>query len=88
MIKKKTMKGLNLIHDKLGKNKDWELKKLDELLKKIVNNSELNPGDVFWPLRVALSGLDKSPSPAELLWILEKDESLDRIKIALNKLDS
>ena len=84
----KTMKGLNLIHDKLGKNKDWELKKLDELLKKIVNNSELNPGDVFWPLRVALSGLDKSPSPAELLWILEKDESLDRIKIALNKLDS
>ncbi|MCD4705304.1 glutamate--tRNA ligase [bacterium] len=83
----KTKAGLKLIYKQLENNTaDWELENLDNLLKNIVNNSELNPGDVFWPLRVALSGLDKSPSPSEILWILEKNESLDRINIALNKL--
>ncbi len=53
-----------------------------------IKENDLNPGDAFWPLRVALSGLDKSPSPAEILWILGKKESLNRINIALKKLDT
>lgn len=48
--------------------------------------SRLNNGDIFWPIRVALSGLEASPSPAELLWVLGKKESLARINTALNKL--
>jgi glutamyl-tRNA synthetase len=36
-------------------------------------------GDVLWPLRVALSAEEKSPSPFEFLWILGKDRSLARI---------
>ena len=84
----KTIKGLKLIYRELEKNKEWKLKELDELLKQIVNDSELDPGDIFWPLRVALSGLDKSPSPAEILWILEKNKSLNRINKALVKLNS
>lgn len=84
----KAIKGLELIYKELENNKDWGLEKLDQLLKEIVNESKLNPGDVFWPLRVALSGLEKSPSPAEILWILEKEESLIRITKALKKLNS
>jgi len=85
--KEKTIQGLQLISKQLADNKDWGLEKLNELLKQTVNESELNPGDVFWPLRVALSGLDKSPSPAEILWILGKKESLIRINKALEKIN-
>jgi glutamyl/glutaminyl-tRNA synthetase len=41
---------------------------------------------VFWPVRVALSGEEKSPSPVELAVALGKEESLKRIKRAIKKL--
>ncbi len=43
-------------------------------------------GEVFWPLRVALSGRDASPGPVEIMEILGKDESLARIAVAIEKL--
>lgn len=43
-------------------------------------------GDVLWPLRVALSGRDKSPGPFEIMDIIGKDESLIRIEAAIKKL--
>lgn len=43
-------------------------------------------GNVLWPLRVSLSGKDKSPDPFTLLYILGKDESLVRINSAIKKL--
>jgi hypothetical protein len=36
-------------------------------------------GDVLWPLRVSLSGKEKSPSPFDFLWMLGKQRSLQRI---------
>jgi len=45
-------------------------------------------GDVLWPLRVALSGLVSSPDPVEIMEVLGKDESLRRIGIAVQKLES
>jgi len=47
---------------------------------------EKGKGSVLWPIRYALSGRDKSPSPFELLEILGKEESLARIKHAIDKL--
>lgn len=43
-------------------------------------------GDVLWPLRVALSGKDKSPGPFEIMDIIGKEESLRRIELAIKKL--
>lgn len=40
-------------------------------------------GSVLWPLRVALSGKEKSPDPFTLLYILGKEESLKRIQKAI-----
>ncbi|MFM2357724.1 MAG: hypothetical protein RJA61_461 [Candidatus Parcubacteria bacterium] len=40
-------------------------------------------GDVLWPLRVALSGKEKSPDPFTLAGILGKKEVLERIQEAL-----
>jgi glutamyl-tRNA synthetase len=43
-------------------------------------------GDTLWPLRVALSGREKSPSPFALLFVLGKEESLRRIDEAVTSL--
>ena len=44
-------------------------------------------GEVLWPLRVALSGREKSPDPLALLEILGKEQSLIRIDKAINILE-
>ncbi|MDD5547950.1 MAG: glutamate--tRNA ligase [Candidatus Pacebacteria bacterium] len=46
---------------------------------------QLGRGEALWPLRVSLSGKDKSPGPFELLEILGKKESLSRINAAIKK---
>jgi len=44
-----------------------------------------NRGNVLWPLRVALTGLEKSPDPAEVADVIGKEESLRRIALAIAK---
>ena len=43
-------------------------------------------GSMLWPIRVSLSGKEKSPDPFTLLSILGKTKSLSRIKTAINLL--
>ena len=43
-------------------------------------------GEVLWPLRVSLSGKEKSPDPFTLAAILGKEETLARLKTAINLL--
>jgi glutamyl-tRNA synthetase len=47
-----------------------------------------NRGTVLWPLRVAVSGQQSSPDPIDIMEVLGKKESLIRIKIAIEKLNS
>ncbi|MFA5126518.1 MAG: glutamate--tRNA ligase [Patescibacteria group bacterium] len=68
------------------KDKDWTIAGLNKALENLVKAQNLAPGDVFWPIRVSLSGLEKSPSPAEILAVLGKEESLKRIEQGLTKL--
>lgn len=42
-------------------------------------------GDFLWPLRVALTGADRSPSPMDVAWVLGKSEAILRIKTAITK---
>lgn len=83
-----TMKGLATATNVLDAitAKEWTLPKLQQILDEALASEELQPGDLFWPVRVALSGRDASPSPVELLDALGKTESISRIKIAINKL--
>jgi glutamyl/glutaminyl-tRNA synthetase len=48
--------------------------------------TEQGRGNVLWPLRVALSGREKSPDPFTLLYVFGKDESIKRINNALSKI--
>ncbi len=45
--------------------------------------TEKGRGSVLWPLRVALTGLDKSPDPFTVAAIVGKDETLARIDAVL-----
>ena len=40
---------------------------LETEIKKFIESSGLKTGEVFWPLRVALSGLEASPGPFEIM---------------------
>ncbi|PIZ65531.1 glutamate--tRNA ligase, partial [Candidatus Roizmanbacteria bacterium CG_4_10_14_0_2_um_filter_36_9] len=83
----KTKQGLKEVLELLTTTdqKKWTRENLDQILQQAVKNG-LTAGDIFWPTRVALSGLEKSPSPAEIMEFLGKEESLERINQALGKL--
>ncbi len=51
--------------------------------------SELgNRGLAYWPLRVALTGKKASPDPVDIIFILGKEKSLEKIDTALRKLEN
>ncbi len=79
-----TQKGLGAISEALNalNSTAWTAKTVEEwneFLTEVVSANSLTNADVFWPVRVALSGCEKSASPAELLWALGREESLKRL---------
>ncbi len=56
---------------------------LEQKLMAWIDETKQGRGDVLWPLRVALTGLPNSPGPFEVAAVLEKEEVLRRLKIAL-----
>ncbi|MBU1036990.1 glutamate--tRNA ligase [Patescibacteria group bacterium] len=85
--KEKTLQGLKTAEDSLNNLKSWNKAKILQTLTKATEEFNLTNGDVFWPVRVAASGKDKSPAPEEILEILGKEEGLKRIKLAREKLN-
>lgn len=61
-------------------DKNWTLKNLEDKLLAAAGDKR---GDLLWPLRVSLTGQQKSPSPFEAAWVLGKEETLSRISNAL-----
>lgn len=47
---------------------------------------EVGRGELLWPLRIALTGLERSPDPFTCAYILGKEETLSRIQIACDKI--
>jgi len=60
---------------------DWQKNKIEE---KLIQAAGDKKGGLLWPLRVALTGAEKSPSPFEVAWALGKMETLKRIKKAMD----
>jgi glutamyl-tRNA synthetase len=78
-----TIKGVEAVSSKLSAVSLWTAENLQTALESVVSANNLTNGDVFWPVRMALSGEEKSPSPVELAVALGKEESLKRIEKAL-----
>ena len=62
----------------------WGYEKISEVINLLAERH--GKGQIFSPLRVALTGLKASPEPIAVLEILKKDESVRRIDIAINKI--
>ena len=63
-----------------------EILLVEGVVKEYIEKEGLQNGNVLWPLRVALSGQERSPNPFELLWLFGKEESLLRIGTAIKRL--
>ena len=66
---------------------DFNDEVLEEKLISWIDEHDLGRGDTLWPLRVALTGREQSPSPFEVAAVLGKETTLQRITSATEKLD-
>jgi glutamyl-tRNA synthetase len=67
----------------MGREDFAQMQLLEAKVKEYISAQGLQNGNVLWPLRVALSGAEKSASPFECLWVLGQQASLDRIDKAI-----
>lgn len=44
-------------------------------------------GEVLWPLRMALTGMERSPDPFTIAYIIGQSKTLERIKVACDKIE-
>jgi glutamyl-tRNA synthetase len=65
---------------------DYRLEILEQKVKSFIEKNNFSNGEILWPMRVALTGLTKSPSPFEAGVLLGKERVLDRISLAISKL--
>ncbi|HPL93086.1 MAG TPA: glutamate--tRNA ligase [bacterium] len=85
--KEKTVEHLKSLQSELTAYAgEWSIQALNDYFIAWIKGNGWNNGDVLWPLRVALCGQEKSPSPFELLWVLGKEKGLERLQKAINLL--
>ncbi len=68
----------------LQKEDDFSCDSLEQLLRAVAAKNNLSSGELLWPIRVALTGKIASPGAFEVLAALGKEESLKRIRAALD----
>lgn len=58
----------------------WTMDELDQKLHQYIGDNTLKNSDVLWPIRAALTGSKASPGAFEMLFLLGKEESLERLQ--------
>lgn len=85
--KESSLKILNEVLPIFENTEDYSNENISSLLDNFIKSNNLKNGFVLWPIRCALSGKTSSPGGAsELSYLLKKDETLRRLKLAINKL--
>ena len=81
-----TKKHLEKIIELLKNVNEW----ISENIKNVIWDyaTEQGRGSVLWPMRYALSGKDKSPDPFMLAEILGKEDTIQRLTYAIEKINS
>ncbi|MEQ1688229.1 MAG: glutamate--tRNA ligase [Sphingopyxis sp.] len=74
---------LSSLTARLGALKDWTVETLEETVKSEAEARGLGLGKLAGPLRAALTGRAISPGIFDVLWLLGRHESLQRIEAAL-----
>lgn len=79
------LKSIALVIPELEKLNNWTNEALFETMKNVAVNNELKNGQVLYPVRIALTGLETTPGGAsEIAEVLGKEETLRRLKLAIN----
>lgn len=84
--KETTKKALEESYQVLSKEDDFSHDSVEALLRALASKLEIPAGRILWPIRVAMSGKPASPGTFELLNFFGKEESLVRIKKAIDML--
>jgi len=74
---------LAAVHDVLVATADWNAEALETTLRGLADSRGVGPGKLFQPLRVALTGVAASPGIFDVLVLLGRDRSLERIQAAV-----
>lgn len=81
------LKQLKAVLKALDEN-DFSEETVTKHIKTFIEENNLGNGDVLWPLRVSLSGREKSPGPFELTATLGQKKVLKRLNAAIRKLSA
>ena len=82
--KSDSKKLINIYIDKLSKFDSPTLEDYHNILNEIAEEREIGKGRIIHPLRLAVSGVGIGPGVFDLLFILGKNEVIERLKNALN----
>lgn len=83
---KERLEGVRAFLESWNEDDFMSLELIESRLLDFVKEKSWGNGDTLWPLRVALSGKEKSPSPFEYIYVFQKQECLHRIDAALARL--
>jgi glutamyl-tRNA synthetase len=88
-IKKNTQAILEKLITKLSEFQEgeWTPEFLQTSLINWIDENTLGRGDVLWPLRVALTGREQSPTPFEVASVIGKADVLRRLQLAHDSLN-
>jgi len=67
---------------------EFTLKDIEARVKALIADKGWGNGDTLWPLRVSLSGREKSPGPFEIMSVLGKMKVIRRLEAAKNRLNA
>ena len=78
---------LKAVFDELSALPSWDHDSIHDALISLAEKLEVKNGTVMWPARISVAGKTVTPGGAvEILDILGREESLNRMKIGLEKL--
>ncbi len=78
---------LKAARDMLGKLDDYSPEPLKKAIMNLAQKLEIKNGQVFWPLRIAITGLAVTPGgPPEIATLLGKEATLRRLDKSIEKL--
>jgi len=86
--KEDTAQRLNEIAELLNSIEDFNVEKTEHEVHSFIEEKQLNMGQIMNCLRLSLVGAGKGPSLFEIICLIGKEETLERIKTAIEKINS
>ena len=84
-----SLKALKLALPVLEALEDFSEENVKAMLMELAQKNEMKTGQIMWPVRIAISGLQSTPGGAtEIAYLLGKDETLRRMKLGVEKLEN